>query len=128
MKYITIAVLSLGAGVILGLTDAQASARKTVLTPVPGRKGWYETTEATQFKCGEQIQCDTELPKTMTDLVDAVDSQQLAKAKAKAKAAAEAEAKAKAEADAAAAAAKAKAEADAAAAQAAADAKAKAKA
>lgn len=109
MKYITIAVLALQAGEVLGLTDAQAAPRQHVLTPVPGRKGWYTTTGPTQFKRGEQFLYEGDLPKHLADTVDSADGQPVkAKAKAKAKTeaqqAAEAEAQAKADAEAAAAA------------------------
>jgi colicin import membrane protein len=99
MKYITIAVLSLQAGMLLGLTEAQAASRKTVLAPAPARKGWYTTTGPVQFKVGEEILCDSEIPK---HLADAVESPDVSQAKAKARAKAKADAKAKAEADAAA--------------------------
>lgn len=98
MKYITIAVLSLQAGMLLGLTEAQAASRKTVLAPAPSRKGWYTTTGPVQFKVGEEILCDSDIPKHLADAVESPEAKQ-AKARAKAKA----DAKAKAEADAAAA-------------------------
>lgn len=97
MKYITLAVLSLQAGALLGLTESQAAARQTVLAPVPGRKGWYTTTGPVQFKVGEELLHDGELPKHLADAVESPDAQQ---AKARAKARAKADAKAKAEAEA----------------------------
>lgn len=100
MKYTTIAVLSLQAGMLLGLTEAQAASRKTALAPIPTRKGWYTTTGPVQFKVGEEILCDSDIPK---HLADAVESPDVSQAKAKARAKAKADAKAKAEADAAAA-------------------------
>lgn len=93
MKYTTIAVLSLQAGTLLGLTEAQAAPRKTVLTAVPARKGWYTTTGPVQFKVGEEILCDSEIPKHLADAVESPDaSQAKAKGKARAKAKADAEA------------------------------------
>ncbi|MDO8778099.1 MAG: hypothetical protein Q7K57_57155 [Burkholderiaceae bacterium] len=70
MKYTTIAVLSLQAGVLLGLTESQAATRKTVLTAVPARKGWYITTGPVQFKRGEEFLHDGELPKHLAEAVD----------------------------------------------------------
>lgn len=89
MKYITLAVLSLQAGTCLGLTEAQAASRKTVLAPVPARKGWYTTTGPVQFKVGEEIMHDGDLPKHLAHAVETPDAQQ-AKAKTKAKEAAKA--------------------------------------
>ena len=99
MKYTTIAVLSLQAGMLLGLTEAQAASRKTALAPIPTRKGWYTTTGPVQFKVGEEILCDSDIPKHLADAVESPDvSQAKARAKAKAKAKADAEAVAAAEA------------------------------
>lgn len=69
MKYTTIAVLSLAAGATLGLTEAQAAARKTVLTPIAGRKDFYTTTGPVQFKVGEEISYDGDLPKHLAKAV-----------------------------------------------------------
>jgi hypothetical protein len=82
---------------LLGLTESQAASRKTVLAPVPARKGWYTTTGPVQFKVGEEILHDGDLPKHLAHAVETPDAQQ-AKAKAKAKAKADAKAKAEAEA------------------------------
>lgn len=90
-RYITIAVLALGAGVALGLSDAQAALRKHALEPIPRRKGWYTTTSPVQFKAGEQIDTDGDLPKGLAEIVqDPQQAQREAKAKPKAKAEAEA--------------------------------------
>ena len=87
-KYTTCAVLALGAGVALGLTEAQAKVRKHLLDPTPGRKGWYTTTGPIEFKRGEQIETDCPLPKSLVDAVeDPQRSQREAKAKPKADAA-----------------------------------------
>jgi hypothetical protein len=130
MKYTTIAVLTLASGSLVGLSEAQASARRTVLAPVAGRKGWYTALESIQFKRGEQIQCDADLPKALADLVETPESAQERKAnKARAREQAEQAAAQAATAAEAFAQAKAKAKADAeAAANAAAEAEAKAKA
>jgi len=95
MKYTTIAVLAIGAGAVLGLTEAQAALRKHALAPIPGRKGWYTTTDAVQFKRGEQIHSDEVLPKGLADLVESAESAQK-KGAAKAKALADAAEAAKA--------------------------------
>lgn len=87
MKYTTIAVLSLPAGVVLGLTEAQAAPRQTVLSAVPARKGWYTTTAAVQFKVGEAFLFDDDLPKHLAQAVqDAAKAATAAEHKAKAKA------------------------------------------
>lgn len=62
MKYVTTAVIGFPAGVRLGLTEAQAAARKHALKPAVG-KGWYETTQAIEFKVGEPILLDGEPAK-----------------------------------------------------------------
>jgi hypothetical protein len=70
MKYTTIAVLSLQAGTVLGLTDAQALPRSHALAPLAGRAGWYTTTGPVQLKVGEVFLCDDELPKHLAHGVD----------------------------------------------------------
>lgn len=54
MKYVTTAVTDFPAGVRLGLSEAQAAARKHALKSAGG-KGWFETTQAIEFKVGETI-------------------------------------------------------------------------
>lgn len=101
MKYTTIAVLSLQAGVLLGLTEAQAATRKTVLTAAPARKGWYTTTGPVQFKRGEVFLFDGDLPKHLAQAVDPAEGRE-AKSLAKAvKAKSEAQTREKADAEAA---------------------------
>lgn len=97
MKYTTTEVLQLPAGVALGLTDAQAAARKHVLQPVPARKGWYTATAQVQFKRGEQFLHDGDLPKHLANGVETPEEEKSRKAKAKADADAAAKAKAEAE-------------------------------
>lgn len=89
MKYITTAVLALGAGVALGLSEDQAAPRKHVLQPIPGRKNWYTTTGPVQFKVGEKLQSDVDLPKGMVELAESSDKQS-SKARALEQAAADA--------------------------------------
>lgn len=95
MKYITLSVLSLQAGAVLGLTAAQAALRQHVLTPAPGRIGWYTTTGPVQFKRGEAVLFEGDLPKHLAEAVDSPETRQTkAKAKAKAQQVANAEAEA----------------------------------
>lgn len=75
MKYTTIAVLSLQAGVVLGLTDAQAAPRMHALAPVPDRKAWYTTTAPVQFKVGEVFIFDGDLPKHLAHGVESADAE-----------------------------------------------------
>lgn len=65
MKYTATAVVSFGAGADLGLTKPQVDARVASLRPIGGRKGWYTTTAPVQFKAGEEIQYDGDLPKAV---------------------------------------------------------------
>lgn len=89
MKFTTIAVLSLPAGYVIGLTDAQAQARAAMLVLHPSRKGWYVTRSPVQFKVGEVLLCDDDLPKNLAQLVvDADGRKPKAASKAKPKAAA----------------------------------------
>lgn len=85
MKYTTIAVLSLQAGVVLGLTDAQAAPRMHALAPVPDRKAWYTTTAPVQFKVGEVLLCDGDLPKHLAHGVESADSEKRKAGHSKAK-------------------------------------------
>ncbi|MFZ4623274.1 MAG: hypothetical protein ACOYNF_03455 [Rhodoferax sp.] len=86
MKYTTVAVLTLPAGAVLGLTEAQASTRSHVLQCVPARKGWYNTTAAVQFKIGEEIQIEGDLPPILAHAVqDAAATAAAAEHKVKAK-------------------------------------------
>lgn len=70
MKHTVIAVLSLPAGTRLGLSKDQARRRAHALKPA-GR-GYYLTTAPVQFKVGEQVDYDGELPKHLATLVVAV--------------------------------------------------------
>lgn len=70
-KMTTTAVLTLGAGVTVGLTAAQAAVRthalKTLEAPKdagkPGAIGKYAIVTPVQFKAGETIYIEGELPK-----------------------------------------------------------------
>lgn len=97
MKYTSLAVVSFGAGVALGLSPAQAASRAAFIAPVPGRKDWYTTTGPVQFKLGEIFLFVGDLPKAMAEAMESPDSP---KAKSATRVKADAAAKAKAEAEA----------------------------
>lgn len=62
MKKIILALAaSFGPGSVLGLTDAQAAPRSQSLNVI--RKGIYEVVGPVQFKAGEEVAIDGELPK-----------------------------------------------------------------
>lgn len=98
MKYTAKAVVTLPAGTVLGLSEAQARDRKHALEPM-ATKGFYTTKQPAQFKVGEVFDYAGELPKALAEDMDAVErSKAQAAADAKAAAAALAEAQAAAEA------------------------------
>lgn len=112
MHIIVTATLSLHAGAVVGLTEEQAARRAPFIKALPKRKGWYEVLSEIQFKRGEGIQYDGDVPKGLAEVVEAPKRKKgAADEDADAKAKADADAKAKADADAAAAAEKAKADA-----------------
>ena len=93
MRYRVTSPLTLGPGSLLGLTEAQAAPRAHAL--VAQGNGQYLTTAHLQFKAGEVIDCDGELPKGQAELAEelvdlladpAAPSQVRRKAKARAKA------------------------------------------
>lgn len=106
MHIIVTATLSLHAGAVVGLTEEQAARRAPFIKALPKRRGWYEVLAEIQFKRGEGIQYDGDVPKGLGEVVEAPKRKKGAAvdedAEAKAKAAADADAKAKADADAAA--------------------------
>lgn len=59
------------AGARLKLTPEQASSRAHKLSAIDAKKGLYEATGPIEFKTGETVGFDGELPKTMVDLLDA---------------------------------------------------------
>lgn len=98
MKYTAKAVVTLPAGTVLGLTEAQARDRKHALEPL-ATKGFYTTKQPAQFKVGEVFDYAGDLPKALAEDMDAAErSKAQAAADAKAAAAALAEAAAAAEA------------------------------
>lgn len=68
MKYTVIAPITLGPGLVLGLSDAQAAARSGSLRALG--KGKYEVKAAVQFKAGEVIHTNAELPKALVEAVE----------------------------------------------------------
>lgn len=70
MHMLVISVLTLQAGAQVGLRPDQAATRAPFLKPVPKKKGWFEVLAPIQFKVGEAIQYDGDLPKSMVELVD----------------------------------------------------------
>ncbi len=66
MKYVSTQPITLPEGSVLGLTPAQAAPRRHALKP-SGKKGVYTTTQPVQFKAGETIHYDGDIPKGMAD-------------------------------------------------------------
>jgi hypothetical protein len=83
MKYLVTATISLGIGAVLGLNKSQAGARSHLLKDLG--KGRYETLGEVQFKAGEEITYEGEIPKMYADVL--VDEAKVKKAKEKAVAA-----------------------------------------
>jgi len=101
MRYTAIAIVTLPAGAVLGLSELQAATRKHALEPGK-KKGFYLSTATVQFKVGEPFHYDGDLPKGLADCVEREESaRQAAKAKAEADAKAHAFDQAKANYDAA---------------------------
>lgn len=71
MKFRAVAVVTVGAGAVLGLSGDQAAARRHSLDPVPGRDGWYVSHRPVQFKVGEEFDYEGELPKCLAQAVAA---------------------------------------------------------
>lgn len=69
--YKIIAPITLFAGTVR-LTDAQVIGRAHKLAPVPGKKDCYTITGPNQFKAGEVIGYDGDMPKNMASLVEEV--------------------------------------------------------
>jgi Tfp pilus assembly protein FimV len=88
MRYIATAVVTLGTGAIVGLSEAQAASRKAYLRPVEGSKGKFELTSPIQLKAGEEFDYEGEVPKGMADQVGDAKQVKAAAAKEAAEAAA----------------------------------------
>jgi len=70
MKQTATSTITLGPGVTVGLTEAQAKPRANVLHPVAGRTGFYLTTGHVQFKAGETFEYDDKVPKALAPVLD----------------------------------------------------------
>lgn len=70
MKYQVIAAITLHAGAQLILSEAQAQRRKHLLEALGD--GLYQVRQSVQFKAGETIETDQDLPKHLASLVEAV--------------------------------------------------------
>lgn len=68
-RYLIVAPAFFGAGSRLGLSKEQAAARFHALKEVG--KGVYVALDSVQFKAGEVIGVDGELPKALAELVGA---------------------------------------------------------
>jgi hypothetical protein len=71
MRYTTTAIVNLPVGVVLGLSESQAAARRHALEP-KGRKGTYVTTQPVQFKVGESLDYEGDLPKSLAQVLEEV--------------------------------------------------------
>ncbi len=109
MKYRILQPLSFYAGALLYLTNEQARPRRAVLKPLGDGLPCYEVITEANFKAGEIIGFDGDLPKAMAASVEPVpmlmnmieaEAEAIATAEAEAIATAEAEAIATAEAEA----------------------------
>lgn len=67
-KFLIVSVATFGAGARLGLSKEQAAARAGALTDVG--KGVYVAKQSVQFKAGEVIGIDGNLPKALAVSVD----------------------------------------------------------
>ena len=68
MKYTVTAPITLGAGLVVGLSDAQAGARAACLHKLG--TGRYEIRSPIQFKAGEVFHSDDEMPKAQAEAVE----------------------------------------------------------
>jgi len=71
MHMLVTSVLTLHAGARVGLRADQAATRQPFISPVPKKKGWYDVLAPIQFKVGEAIQYEGDLPKSMAEIVEA---------------------------------------------------------
>jgi cbb3-type cytochrome oxidase cytochrome c subunit len=92
-KYTALAVVSIAAGALVGLTASQARRRAHLLKPVDvdakTGDGTFELLSPAQFKVGEQFSTNLELNKALAQALEsAEETAQKAKAKAKGEASA----------------------------------------
>lgn len=64
-KYRVTSPVTFAAGTRLGLTEAQARPRRHALVEI--KRGVYETVSSVQFKAGEEIGFDGDVPKGLLD-------------------------------------------------------------
>lgn len=76
-KYLVVAPATFGAGARLGLSKEQAAARAHALKEVG--KGVYVAQQPVQFKAGETVGIDGELPKSLGEAVAAPKAKKSAK-------------------------------------------------
>jgi len=69
-KYTTLAAITLPSGMVVGLAESQAAARKHLLAPAAG-KGQYVTRDMVQFKAGETLHIEGDLPKNLQSSLEA---------------------------------------------------------
>lgn len=70
MKYRALETVTFGPGARLVLSKEQAAPRQHVLTKIADKL--YETTALVQFKAGEEIGFQGELPKSLSNVLDPV--------------------------------------------------------
>ncbi len=68
---VTARALELKPGALVGINEKQAARRKPFLQPVPKRAGWYQVTGAVQFKRGEALQIEGDVPKALAEVIEA---------------------------------------------------------
>ena len=71
MRYVTINVARFPAGAVLGLSKAQAAARRHAIKPRGGDR--YETTAPVEFKAGEVFEYVGDLPKSLAAVIEQAD-------------------------------------------------------
>lgn len=76
-KYLIVATATFGAGLRLGLSKEQAAARANALKEVG--KGVYVAQQPVQFKAGETVGIDGDLPKSLGEAVSAPKAKKVGK-------------------------------------------------
>lgn len=69
MMYTTTTPITLPVGTVLALTKGQYADRANALQVQSAKKGLYLTTAIVQFKAGESIGIEGDLPKHLVDLM-----------------------------------------------------------
>ena len=70
VKYRVLSPVTFHAGATLGLTEAQAHARRYGLKPIA--KGLHQVIDSVQFKAGEEIAVQGDLPKVLVASLQAL--------------------------------------------------------